>query len=284
MIIRLTGGLGNQLFQYAFGREQSAMRNEPLLYDDFSYLRDKKRNNEIDSFDLKMKRISTVDMLKYNFHFYLHEKLGINSNLLFFEDTPYAFIEDLKDEQCKYYCGCWINSKYFSSIKEELDKSFWPTDISERIIEEGKRIESVNSVMLHVRRGDYLSIAGYVVLGTEYFTRALDCVFDNVSNPVFCVFSDDIEWCKNELPKCFPEKKSQLKIQYFEGNSTTEDFYLMRKCKHFIISNSTFSWWPAYLGNVDDDHSIKIAPNNWFDSSMINKRISKGLLEGFYTL
>jgi hypothetical protein len=121
--------------------------------------------------------------------------------------------------------------------------------------------------MLHVRRGDYLKVPIYQILESEYFENAIQIVLSNISTPIFYIFSDDLKWVSDNLVSLFIKNN----INFHLINDTKidiEDFYLMSKCKHAIISNSTFSWWAAWLG--DSNKKLVIGPEKWFKIGVDN--------------
>ena len=127
--------------------------------------------------------------------------------------------------------------------------------------------------MLHVRRGDYLEISDYVVQDKEYYERAMRFCEERIPSAKFFVFSDDLEWCKDYL------NTETHCIEFLsEGYSAVEDFHLMKGFRHYIISNSTFGWWPAYLSIKP---GIRISPARWFQDIDINNRVQGALLKGF---
>ena len=125
-------------------------------------------------------------------------------------------------------------------------------------------IANTNSICLHVRRGDYIT-TDYAYLGTligengiTYYKDAINHINSQIENPVYFIFSDDMQWVKEHIN--IPDKT----VYYMDHNDITEnyeDLRLMTECKHFIIANSTFSWWAAYLGKFAD--KIVIAPKKW---------------------
>ena len=104
------------------------------------------------------------------------------------------------------------------------------------------------------------------VCQTDYFIRAIQCIQETVAKPVFFVFSDDIDWCRETF------SDSNFIFCSSETNTDYEELRLMYNCKHFIIPNSTFSWWAQYLG--DYEHKIVIAPNRWYNGDSQDKKIS----------
>lgn len=273
MIIRLMGGLGNQMFQYAMGKAAANERNEKLFLDKFSYYRDKKRKCEIEKFNVKSEKLSVWKVLYYNMFFW-EDRKNRNGNKIFWEKKIFEY-EITRNIPLKYFVGSWQNEKYFKTFRDELRDDFtFKERFREEIEEKTKSISQENSVAVHVRRGDYLENSEYVVQRDNYYIKAMQYIWEREKNVKFYVFSDDIGWCK----KHFDKEKDIICIS---GNTDLEDFFLMSQCRHFIIANSSFSWWAAWLA---DTNAIKIAPANWFVNENINKKVEEALLEEFYIL
>jgi hypothetical protein len=146
--------------------------------------------------------------------------------------------------------GYYQSYKYFEKYEIEIRNEFqFKSEILQKCNLEISKY--TNPVAVHVRRGDYVKHPGFWVVTPEYLGNALQ-FFDD-EEYTFLVFSDDIEWCK----EIFPEE-----VTFIQGNSQFEDLCLMSLCKHNIISNSTFSWWSAWLNN--NPNKKVIAPNNWY--------------------
>ena len=157
------------------------------------------------------------------------------------------------------FCGNFESAKYFDNYKNDLKKMFKP---KKPILDSNKdfyeKINNTTSVCVTIRRGDFLSSKNkdkFYSCDEKYFEDAINVIKTKVKNPKFFVFSDDIEWCKNNMK--FP------KGTLFETGKDPvwEKLRLMSACKHFIISNSTFSWWCQYLSNSDD--KVVVAPKYW---------------------
>ena len=130
-------------------------------------------------------------------------------------------------------------------------------------------INSSNSICVTIRRGDFISVEEnkklHYVCNEDYFYRAMDIIAKKVNNPKFIIFSDDIEWVKNNM-------NFKYDVLYEEGNDPIwEKLRLMYSCKNFIISNSTFSWWAQYLSR--NERKIVISPNRWFNNEYESKLI-----------
>lgn len=180
--------------------------------------------------------------------------------------TNYGFpLSEIKE---KYVFGYFQDVCNFSEIseiiKQEVRVKTAPSKENKDFINE---ISSVNAVCVHVRRGDYFNSNWKClqVCDFDYYNNGINYILDNVENPVFFVFSnthDDIEWVRNNYR--FYDKKGEREIvlKYVDlNNPDYEEFRLMYSCKHFIISNSTFSWWGAYVAEKED--TVVIVPKRW---------------------
>lgn len=160
--------------------------------------------------------------------------------------------------------GGFQNSKYFNDIRTELIQEFTP---KHPLLAENRELYQVitisNSICISIRRGDYVAVAAfnkmYNICTKEYFEQAVKLMKQKVDNPVFIVFSDDIQWAKENLD-------FGCEVYYERGcDPLWEKVRLMSSCKHFIISNSSFSWMVQFLGNSKD--KIVISPNRWYNGN-----------------
>lgn len=164
--------------------------------------------------------------------------------------------------------GYWQSEQYFIKYEKEIRQIFRFQGVPE-IGGLLKEIESVNAVSVHFRRGDYITnpVAGRVlgVLTKDYYEQTIERIASEVNDPVFYLFSDDVEWVKNNF-------KIDYKHHIVEATATNKnwhDMLMMSKCKHHIIANSSFSWWGAWLN--PDPNKIVIAPAQWFADTALNK-------------
>ena len=167
--------------------------------------------------------------------------------------------------------GYWQNEDYFKDIREDILECFTfnPEGIDQKNKETAEKMMTSNSVSLHVRRGDYLTSAYQHVYSNicsvQYYKRATEYICQNIDNLFFFIFSDDIEWCKENIRELFGDGFDESRIAFIDynhGDQSYLDMYLMSKCRHHIIANSTFSWWGAWLGTNED--KIVVAPDRWF--------------------
>lgn len=265
VVVKLMGGLGNQMYQYAFAKNISNLTNRQLLIDlshfkrrdlgdDYSY-----RNFELDILDIKNCEI--VDSFSENFIRYKNYiDNDINSVLKSISDI----VSDKSDNI--YLDGYWASPLYQS---DEIKSEFV---LKDKILEESKyllnEIQSTNSVMIAIRRTDFLKNDFHGFYGKDYILESISKLQQTETNLRFFIFSDDIEWCIDNLSDIPNSKiihhtvtanKGDISIDHLE--STKRDFNLMSNCNHFIIPNSTFSWWAAYLGKYENKKVIR--PGIW---------------------
>lgn len=283
IIVRLMGGLGNQLFQYAAGRSLAYRHNSSLKLD-ISLLKTVKgitprlymlspfsiTENFITEEELRQIRYSGGRMYNQLISF-----AGVLSNLkpiFLVKEQGFTFNPGFllwSDNICLQ--GYWQSEKYFHPIKEIIRQEFTirtPPDPINKNLE--KTISSVNAVSIHVRRTDYVTnpdtTRTHGVCGVEYYQNAITEMMRAVDAPHFFVFSDDPSWARSNINANAP-------IQYICHNDLTkshEDLRLMIQCHHHIIANSSFSWWAAWLCRHPD--KIIISPKRWFNQPGIDTR------------
>lgn len=285
MIIRLMGGFGNQLFQYAYGRRLGIEHEEPLIIDTSSFFRDKLRKYELNNYsvqgtqrlDLRGKICNIIYMVQHKF--FIIQPL---SRMLKMEYERKEFIYQGDAPSNSYIIGYWQNVMYFQNIKHILQQEIvYKGEMNEKQQNMRKDIENENSVAIHVRKGDYLNPVQskiYEELSNEYYENAIKYLEDKLRDIHIYFFSDDIEWCK----KTFLDKKNITFIDETISGNQYIDFELMRSCKHFIIANSTFSWWAAYLSTYE--YKICIAPKTWFIDGKRNEEVQNALLQDMILL
>lgn len=159
-----------------------------------------------------------------------------------------------------YLEGYWQSEKYFADCRDEVRRDFSRTDeMPEKCLPILQRIRSTEAVCLHVRRGDYALAAGvHELCSLDYYRRGTACISEYAQRPHFFIFSDDPEWVRENIAPSMP-------ATVVDANGPQEarwDLRLMAACRHFIIANSSLSWWAAWLGDSPDKHVV--APEKWF--------------------
>ena len=167
-----------------------------------------------------------------------------------------------------YLDGYWQSPKFFEEIREILIKDLTLANPSSSAEILQTKIQQTNSVAIHVRRGDYIKnpivLKEFGICSDQYYTKAVKHILKNVDDSLFFVFSDDINWVKENI--ALPNS-----TVYIDDPNLTdvEELILMSKCKHNIIANSSFSWWGAWLNT--NANKIAIAPTPWFDLAPYDK-------------
>ena len=269
----LTGGLGNQLFQYCCARTLAQLRGVALKLDCSALTCDAKRSYSLGAWNITEEFASTAEVLAF--------KVRHRIDLLLHPEKPYFRRAMLLETEIHFdprvlneslgsclVIGYWGNEQYFtpieSIIRRELTLRHPVSDATSRLAE---RIAKTESVFLHVRRGDFVkdaqTAARMVTLGTQYYRAASAYVLERCSEPHFFVFSDEPEWAKRNLylgaATTFVDHNAPGD-RHGPGREH-EDLFLMSLCRHGIMANSTFSWWGAWLNPTRD--RIVIAPSRW---------------------
>jgi hypothetical protein len=172
-----------------------------------------------------------------------------------------AYREIDKLSKYAFFDGYWQSYRYVDEILDSLKMDFIPkNELSEKTKSVLNNIEKQDSVFVGIRRGDYLNDVKHCGLfSNNYYLSAMDEISKRVNNPVFYIFSNDIEWCKENITW------GNRKVVFREVEDQTDDFeelMLMASCKHAVIINSTFHWWGAYL--IKNPDKIIICPDKWF--------------------
>ena len=269
IIVRITGGLGNQMFQYAIAKSIAKKRNDIFKLDILFYPKQTLRKCELNYFNIEENIASEEECVKLrgreDFWFKIKNKIGLKIK------RPYSYYQEKEitkfDENVFklkgdiYLDGYWQNENYFKDIRDEILKDFTlKQDISKEAKEYLNQIKNSKSISLHVRRGDYIQNSHtnkvHGVCDLDYYKMAITYILQKVDNPIFFIFSDDINWCK----KIFDFLENKIFVD--KTKSAIEDLELMKNCTHNIIANSTFSWWGAWLN--ENKNKIVIGPNQWF--------------------
>lgn len=280
LIVKVIGGIGNQMFQYAVGRNIQLKNGGALKLDinGYKYQFDiTPRKFELDIFKLDYKIASQNDIAQlvgFDMLNRVFNRFGVDlksRSKFFFKEKSFAYDSRINKVGNNVYLeGFWNSEKYFVENEKEIRKDF---SFRKELMENNKKIaESIsktNAVSIHIRRGDYIynkkTNQFHGTCDLNYYQRAIDLIKNKVKNPKFFIFSDDLEWVKNNL-----KIKNAI---YVEGNIDDKsyiDMQLMSLCKHNIIANSSFSWWGAWLNN--NPEKIVIAPEKWFNDTTINTK------------
>ena len=273
VVTRLTGGLGNQMFQYAAARALALRNGTELKIDTHFYARQHLRRYELHVYPVSCSFVTDDELFRFGirnakkrrfYHSFVYRNWKVVKERHFHFDPTIKLLNSPV-----YLAGYWQSERYFHEVADILRTEFCPSNSLEphnaRIAAD---IEAVNAVSVHVRRGDYVTNErNNRLFGTcslDYYRRAAEFVAERVDTPHFFVFCDEAQWARTHLGFEFP-------TTHVIGNSFEfgfRDLQLMSWCRHHIIANSSFSWWGAWLNASPD--KIVVAPRAWFNELQHN--------------
>lgn len=279
VIVHLMGGLGNQMFQYAMGRALAHRLDTILKLDINAYAHNGLRTYSLSPFSIQDEFASQTELAAIRRPY----ESRIAWYLLRLSQTlhlPYGW-RVLQENHLRpydprlaelsghlYLKGYWQSENYFAHMRGLIQQEFTvrnPPDPLNRAMAE--QIADVQSVSLHIRRGDYVSNPDthhiHGVCSLAYYHTCVQRMAERIVHPHFFVFSDDPAWAEKNLHLAYP-------VTFVNHNSGAphEDLRLMSLCQHHIIANSTFSWWGAWLSRNPD--KIVFAPRRWFNDPTID--------------
>ena len=275
IVANLVGGIGNQMFQYANAKNLSEKLSLPLYFtNDINSFYSKENKNLFQSiFNLKLNYIDKSIFINNFGMFYTNKYLrfvlskipnsfSIPKNL-HFEPSIIKYqslIERVSLTKGGYIHGYWQSELYFKEISSIIKDDFIFENISDNenlttLIE----IKKHNSIGVHIRRGDYYKSKIHQICSKSYYINSMKYFIQNTKNPLFFIFSDDPTWVKNNIIQDFGNSILVLNNQ---NKNHYIDMQLMSNCKHNIISNSSFSWWAAWLNA--NNNKIIISPRYWY--------------------
>lgn len=285
-IVNLLGGLGNQMFEYAmYLALKDAHPHENIMCSTRSFRGYGLHNGfELERiFGIKVKEASLWQLAQLAYPFWNYRTWQVMQHWLPKRDSmtrgtsQITFNEDeVLRKDSVFYDGYWQNEGNFKHIRQQVLEAFqFPKMKDELNINLVKMLQQTNSVSCHVRRGDYLKDPNMCICTSDYYVHAVAKMKELVNPDLYCIFSDDIEWCKENLSALCKGKK-MVYVDWNKGQNSFRDMQLMSLCKHNIIANSSFSWWGAWLNNNPD--KIVISPNTWMNKRVINDPICKSWL------
>ncbi|MBA7531352.1 O-antigen biosynthesis glycosyltransferase WbnK [subsurface metagenome] len=277
IVVNLKGGLGNQMFQYAFGLSLAHKYGSDLKLD-LRLLRNKTlrkgivlRNYDLDIFSIPATQATAEDFggiglgieNLYLQRLWLRIYGHIPGQSRVLRERRYSFDErNLNVGGNVYIDGYWQSEKYFKDIETLVRERFVVivplAPGADKLL---RRITSEESVCVNIRRGDFVNHSLHKSLETEYYERAVVELTKRIGSSYrLFVFSDDEEWCRENLRLGTGQ---EIVGNEFAGPKFSTKFSLMSACKHFIIPNSTFAWWAAWLAK--NENKVVIGPKRWFD-------------------
>jgi hypothetical protein len=261
--VEISGGIGNQLFQFAAALTLAQHLNAEIILDVSWYERKRqsvdKRHIELDKF-LDLSKIRRV---KSKSHPKIQSVIEMAKNYKVINDakTDLDTFHSLSTRRHIRMRGYWQSEAYFTPVVHFLRSSYSKHLLMSTLANEiANEIRSSVSLGIHVRRGDYITNrktnSFHGVCGEEYFTNATGMILRSTKIDKIYIFSDDIQWCRENLDFDVPSVLVESRV------SDTEQLKLLSLCNHHVISNSSFSWWAAWFGYSEEQ--VVIYPRAWF--------------------
>lgn len=284
VIIEITSGLGNQLFQYASARSLSLELGQKLIIDNSHFLKNNFRQPKLQFFNLK-----ATFTVPYNrpAHKLFHRYVSLFSaatkkinepewwNYVPFDKATLKKFKVIKLE------GGWAALKHFEKYADLIKKDISLKSVHKKSI--APLIEEVshrNSVAIHIRKGDYVQSPEAMLifndLDISYYQQAIELIRSKINEPHFYIFTNDADWVKANFNHLEDKNCTYVSEKY--KLEDYQDFEVMRSCRHQIIANSTFSWWAAFL-NTNKDKMI-IQPRNWYKHTLAQHNYENGDVVG----
>ena len=277
IIVQLKGGFGNQLFQYAAGLSLASYHNVAVKVDISALAKPDEQINTIRNFDLKSiclpPEIATQqeidDLINSNLFAKAIEKILPSYKRKIYKEASFNFDPNFYNAGSHLYLkGYRQSERYFKKIKEKVQQQFvLQPQLTLHFKEKAKELQSTTSVAVHIRMGDYndKQVMDYHgILSEDYYQSAFQHINARIKNATFYIFTDDVKWVKENM-------EMPPSAEFVSGSITQnhyEDFYLMSKCRHQVIANSSFSWWAAWLN--PNPQKIVIAPKKWFNNPSLD--------------
>ncbi len=268
--VKIYGGLGNQMFQYAFALALQKRTGCRVQLDISTYANTagpgKNGVNTVhNGFELEqvfsLPPCSFAPVTKDSKVSKVLKRLGLPRSR--FLDRQFTFQPEVfTNSRYTWFEGYWQNEQYFIDVKDEILRQYqFRGQVSEKTAAVAARIAGKPSLSIHVRHGDYASVANYPVCQLSYYRDAVAQVRKERPFEQVYIFSDDLDWCRGNLAPLFTDTESIAFVDWNRGKDSWQDVYLMSACHSHIIANSSFSWWAAWLDGKEDPYVV--APKVW---------------------
>jgi hypothetical protein len=262
IVVKIKGGLGNQMFQYAIAKAFSLELKRKFKLDISIFEWYKLHNYGLHNFNIQPQFYIPVSKRRLKIIKLFNKIVSYNEDFHQFNYNP-NLIHSKFDRI--FLEGYFQSQKYFIKYEDEIRKDFQiVTPLKQQTSEMVELMQSVNAVSIHFRRGDYVGNGVHETDKTDYYKEAMKIIESKVENPVYFLFSDDIPWVKENFTTNFDTHY----VDFNDASTNFEDIKLMSSCKHNIMANSSFSWWGAWLNT--NSTKIVIAPKLWFNDPKIN--------------
>lgn len=272
-IVRIIGGLGNQMFQYAFALALKEQFKDEYISIDISCFKGYSLHQGFqlnDIFNLRLPTATKKEIITLNYPLFHYRLWQIGKHFfpklksVYLEKSDMIFDKSALDiSQSKYYDGYWQSEKYFKQFETEIKSAFKFPQLDVKNFNFINALQGKEIASIHIRRGDYLNHPLFKNLTElDYYHRGIDYLINNSKVDVFLVFSNDIGWCKENIYGLLQGKEVHF-VDWNTGKDSFRDMQLMTLCHHNIVANSSFSWWGAWLNN--NENKIIVAPKKWMN-------------------
>jgi hypothetical protein len=256
IVVRLKGGMGNQMFQYAFGLRLSREMGCPLQVD-LSFLESKEHDA------LHVRRQYCLDALGVKVDVYAG---NIHQDLEWLVERKFQYDPTMLVHRNNLLVdGYFQTPRYFEPIADEIHRSFSARNYARLDSSLSARFRAPGSVCLNVRRGDFVnnerSRNFHGVLGMDYIHAGVAAIAAKVPNPQFFVFSDEVEWCREHVKLDYPV---EVIGHEYAGDRFVDYLHYMAMFQHYIIPNSSFAWWAVWLSSHPQQQRNVVCPARWF--------------------
>jgi hypothetical protein len=263
-IVYLKGGLGNQLFQFTFFIFLKKKFPKHKIILDKSYLDFSSSHVSFELQNVLNKKIFLKVPISSSIFNYSFVKIlsYFPFRLPFFLFNEYPSVRFLFHNKLNYsnFIGYWQNPQYLNFVRNSLLKSISFNDISASNYKFVRKLEKYVSIAIHIRLGDYKKYNQWNVINLDYYKKAIDFFENKYSNTKYVIFTND-QYSAKKIIDSIPRSISFTIVNWNNESNSYQDLYLMSKCHHIIIANSTFSWWAAILNKNKDKHVV--APKLW---------------------
>lgn len=270
-IVNILGGLGNQMFEYAmYLALKDAHPHEDIKVCTRSFGGYGLHNGlEIQRiFKVKLQEASLWELTKVAYPFFNYKTWQVMRHFLPVRksmsrggfDIPFDYTQVTRQDSC-YYEGYWQNEGNFKLIRDKILRAYtFPLFTDERNLQLAEHLKTANACSCHVRRGDYLKHHNMCICTPKYYANAITMMNEMANPEVYIIFSDDIQWCKENISGLIGRREVVF-VDWNKGEQSFRDIQLMTLCKNNIIANSSFSWWGAWLNQ--NENKVVVAPERF---------------------
>jgi hypothetical protein len=272
IIVKILGGMGNQMFQYAMAKALALRTSQELRIDITSLKAHGERRYSFPEFSLTVGEARFNDYKTLGLGLFSYPLVRLKKHPAYYLENNFSFNPSLSLRKNSIYLdGYFQSEKYFVDYENQIRQDFnFKKNINSNEQKYLNEMSGYENISLHIRRGDYVTnTSNQTLLGSiplNYYLDSVQFLISKLAKPKFFLFSDDPNWVKENLKI----KSSHVHVIGNVGHESWRDMRLMQNCDHHIIANSSFSWWGAWLNNKKN--KIVLTPDPWFKDRTINSK------------